>query len=67
MSTKDAIYWGGFIAGMSITAVVVRELGYGRLWQLLGGLIVGVGTGYFLEKIVSQFRQPPDERFGGDL
>jgi len=51
MNTKDAVYWAGLMAGVCVGFLAIRSLGFGQIWQLLGGIAVGVGVGYVAEQM----------------
>jgi hypothetical protein len=57
MKTQDAIYYGGLIAGMILGAWLLRELGVTGIFQLLGGLALGVGLGYTAEQVYSNSQE----------
>ena len=63
-SMSDLFWWGGFIGGVCVAVLVVRQLGVTNRWvELIAGLVVGVGLGYTLEKIHSGSKPPPPPDF----
>ena len=57
MNAKDAVYWSALMVGLGVTVVVLRCLGLAQIWQLVGGLVAGVGTGYVAERVFASRRE----------
>ena len=51
MKIADAIYTSGLILGMIIGTLLLGKIGVTGIWQLLGGLVTGVGLGYMVESV----------------
>jgi len=51
-TTKDLVYYGGMFLGISVTYVLLESIGVTSQWgKLGGGLVVGIGCGWLLEKV----------------
>ncbi len=51
-TTKDLVYYSGMFLGLAATYVLLESLGVSnQIVKLLGGLTVGVGCGWLLEKL----------------
>ncbi len=53
MSAKDAAYYIGLFGGLIAGTLALRAMGISGIFQLLGGLVVGVGCGYLAERVCS--------------
>lgn len=50
MNFKDVPYYLGLMGGLIVGSLALGMAGVSGLWQLLGGLAVGVGAGYVLDQ-----------------
>lgn len=51
-TTRDLVYYGGLFLGLCTTYVLLESMGVHNQWvKLGGGLAVGVGCGWLLEKV----------------
>ena len=51
-TTRDLVYYGGLFLGLATTYVLLESLGVtNQFVKLIGGLVVGVGCGWVLEKV----------------
>jgi hypothetical protein len=56
---NDLVYWGGLMAGLGVTYLALKPLGWHPIVQLLLSLVAGVGVGYVCEKIYDQSKRRP--------
>ena len=54
MKKDDAIYYVALMGGIIVGAVAMRYFGFGRIPQLLVGLVVGVGFGFLATRALEQ-------------
>jgi len=54
MTRNDALYYGGLMGGLIVGTLALRAMGMPSLIQLVGGLIVGVGCGYLIERALKK-------------
>ena len=57
MSIKDVPYYVGLILGLVVGTLALRLMGVSGIFQLLGGLAVGVGAGWVLDQMFGQAAQ----------
>lgn len=50
-TVKDLVYYGGLFGGLIVVYLAGRPYGVHPLILLVGGIIVGVGVGYVLERL----------------
>lgn len=61
MSAKDAIYYGGLIAGTIVGVVFMRQWTDNNLIQLGVGVALGVCCGFVAEQILTKSSEPPSQ------
>jgi hypothetical protein len=58
-TVNDLVYWMGMFAGIIVVFLIGRPYGVHRLLLLLGGLAVGAGLGFGMERIYRNINRPP--------
>ena len=61
MNKDEAVYYVGLMVGLICGTLLLRAMGVGGIWQLVGGLVVGVGFGYVAERLYKGSKAPPQQ------
>lgn len=56
-TVNDLVYYGGLFGGLIVVYLAGRPYGVHPIALLVGGLVVGVGLGYVLERLYDRSRR----------
>jgi hypothetical protein len=60
-TVNDLVYWSGMIAGIVGVVTIGRSYGVNQLVLLIGGIVLGAGLGFTLERAYRSLNQPPSQ------
>jgi hypothetical protein len=61
-TVNDLVYWTGMMGGIIAVVLTGRQYGVNQIILLIGGLVVGAGLGFVMERAYrNSNRRPPSE------